>query len=120
SFPWIIGQHAARKTRITFVHVRFGMISLEDCIALCGLTEQEVLAIAEHEHVPEIAAAAIGRYLLKEPNGPEKIRDMMRDDIHAALNRGDKEHASELLMVLRHFLATHPDAQHSHEVNQPR
>ena len=40
------------------------MITLEDCIALCGLTEQEVMAIAEHEHVPEIAAAAIGRYLL--------------------------------------------------------
>jgi hypothetical protein len=38
---------------------------------------------------------------------------MMRDDIHDALSRGDKEHASELLMVLRHFLATHPDAQHS-------
>jgi hypothetical protein len=89
------------------------MITIEDCIALSGLTEQEVLAIAEHEHVPEIAAAAIGRYLLKEPNGADKIRDMMRDDIHDALSRGDKEHASELLMVLRHFLTTHPDAQHS-------
>jgi len=32
------------------------MITLEDCIALCGLTEEEVLAIAEHEHVPEMAA----------------------------------------------------------------
>jgi hypothetical protein len=39
---------------------------------------------------------------------------MMRDDIHDALSRGDKEHASELLMVLRHFLATHPEAQRSH------
>jgi hypothetical protein len=90
---------------------RFDMISLEDCIALCGLTEQEVMAIAEHEHVPEIAAAAMGRYLLKKPNGPEKIRDMVRDDIHDALSRGDKEHASELLMVLRHFLDTHPEAR---------
>ena len=27
------------------------MISLDDCIALCGLTEDEVLAIAEHEHI---------------------------------------------------------------------
>ncbi len=89
------------------------MISLEDCIALCGLTKQEVLAIAEHEHVPEMAAAAIGRYLLKSPNGPEKIGDMIRDDIHDALSRGDKEHASELLMVLRHFLASHPQAQRS-------
>jgi len=61
--------------------------------------------------VPEIAAAAIRRYLLNKSTGPEKIRDMMRDDIHAALNRGDKEHASELLMVLRHFLATHPEAK---------
>lgn len=87
------------------------MISLPDCIALCGLKEAEVMAIAEHEHVPEIAAAAIGRYLLKQPNGPEKIRDMMRDDIHDALNRADKEHASELLMVLRHFLAAHPEAR---------
>src|SRR5262245_49468460 len=87
------------------------MISLADCIVLCGLTEAEVLAIAEHEHVPEIAAAAIGRYLLKEPNGAEKIRDMIRDDIHNALSRGDKDHASELLMVLRHFLDTHPEGK---------
>jgi hypothetical protein len=31
------------------------MITLEDCVALCGLTEEEVFAIAEHEHMPEIA-----------------------------------------------------------------
>jgi hypothetical protein len=87
------------------------VITLEDCIALCGLTEQEVLAIAEHEHVPEIAAAAIAQHLLKETHGAEKIRDMVRDDIHAALRRNDREHASELLMVLRHFLETHPEAR---------
>ena len=39
------------------------------------------MAIAEHEHVPENAATAIARYLLKEPHDAEKIRDMMRDDI---------------------------------------
>lgn len=72
------------------------MITAEDCIALCGLTEQEVMAIAEHEHVPDIVAAAMARYLLKEPNGPEKIGDMIRDDIRDAWNRGDKDHASEL------------------------
>ena len=89
------------------------MISVEDCIALCGLTEQEVLAIAEHEHVPDIVAAAMGRYLLKAPHGAEKIRDMIRDDIHDALSHGDTEHASELLMVLCQFLDTHPEAQQS-------
>ncbi len=34
------------------------MISIEDCIAMCGLTREEVDAIAEHEHIEEIAAAA--------------------------------------------------------------
>jgi hypothetical protein len=37
------------------------MITLEDCIGLCGLTEEEVLAIAEHEHLPEIAATALAQ-----------------------------------------------------------
>ena len=45
------------------------MITLEDCIAFCGLTEAEVLAIAEHEHVPEIAAAALAETLLKQRRG---------------------------------------------------
>ena len=82
------------------------MISMKDCIDMCGLTEKEVMVIAEHKHVPEMAAAAMARYLLKKPDGAEQIRD----DIHATLSRGDKDHASELLMVLRHFLATHPEA----------
>ena len=87
------------------------MISLEDCIALCGLSRKEVMAIAEHEHVPAITAAAMGRYLLKKPGGAEQIRDMIRADLHEALSRDDKDHASELLMVLRQFLSAHPEAQ---------
>ncbi len=87
------------------------MISLEDCIALCGLTEAEVLAIAEHEHIPEIAAAALASYLLHEGNGCEKIRDMIRDDIRSALDRKDHAHATELVMALRHFLGEHPEVR---------
>ncbi|HWB44106.1 MAG TPA: hypothetical protein VG900_01595 [Hyphomicrobiaceae bacterium] len=83
------------------------MISLEDCIAICGLTEEEVLAIAEHEHIPEIAAAALGQYLLNREHGAETIRDMIRDDIRSALERNDREHARELFMALRHFLSEH-------------
>ena len=87
------------------------MITLKDCIALCGLTEQEVQAIGEHEHVPTIAASAMASYLLKEPHGEEKIRDMIRDDIRDALQRGDRNHARELFMTLRHFLDVHPSAR---------
>ena len=65
------------------------MISLEDCLALCGLTKDEVLALAEHEHIPEIAAAALGQYLLNQPNGCKTIRDMIAEDIRWARERGD-------------------------------
>ena len=40
------------------------MITLEDRIGLCGLTEEEVLAVAEHEHLPQVAATAFAQYLL--------------------------------------------------------
>ena len=84
------------------------MISLSDCIAMCGLNEDEVLAIAEHEHIPEIAAAALGQYLLNQQHGPETIRDMIRADIRSALARNDRTHARDLVMALRHFLSEHP------------
>jgi hypothetical protein len=57
------------------------MITREDCIGLCGLTEEEVLAIAEHEQLPEIAATALGQYLLSLEHGSERVRDIIVDDI---------------------------------------
>jgi len=55
------------------------MISLEDCVALCGLDKDEVAAISEHEHIPEIAATALADYLLKQPRGGETIRTHFLD-----------------------------------------
>ena len=87
------------------------MITLEDCIGLCGLSEEEVLAIAEHEHLPEIAAAALAQYVLSQEHGTEKVRDMIVDDIRQAQRNGDKQHVLTLLHVLHHFLKTHPEAE---------
>jgi len=72
------------------------MITLEDCIGLCGLTEQEVLAIAEHEHLPEIAATALAQYLLSQDHGSEKVRDIIVDDIRQAQRDGNKQHVLTL------------------------
>jgi hypothetical protein len=85
------------------------MITLEDCIGLCGLTEEEVLAIAEHEHLPEVAATALAQYLLSHEHGSEKVRDMIIDDFRQAQRSGDKKHVLTLLHVLHHFLKTHPE-----------
>jgi hypothetical protein len=82
------------------------MISIEDCIALTGLTREEVDAIAEHERLPESAATALASYLMhKDKVGVGAIRDMMRDDIRAAIRNGNHAHAADLLAALRHFLS---------------
>jgi hypothetical protein len=91
------------------------MITLEDCISFSGLTEEQVLAIAEHEHLPEIAAAALAQYLMHEQHGLEIIRDMIVDDIRVAQRRGDQQHVLTLLHVLHHFLKSYPEiCPHEH------
>jgi aryl-alcohol dehydrogenase-like predicted oxidoreductase len=86
------------------------MISLEDCIAMCGLEEEEIAAICEHEHIGEVPAAALASYLLHQEHGAEKIRAMIIDDIRESMSKGRPQHAAELLTVLRHFLQHHPEA----------
>jgi hypothetical protein len=83
------------------------MITIQDCIGMSDLDEAEILALAEHEHISEIAAAALGAYLLHQPKGADKIVRMIEDDIRDALDRDDKVHAKELFMALRHFLHEH-------------
>lgn len=54
-------------------------LTFEDCIGLCDLSEQEVLAIAEHEHIPAIAAIELGDYLAHTPAGEQQIKAMIRE-----------------------------------------
>lgn len=86
------------------------MLSILDCIALCELTEEEVMAIAEHEHVPEIVAVELGRYLLHSPGGPPKIKAFFKDDIEEARRAGDYLKVYRLKNALCHFLEAHPEA----------
>lgn len=79
------------------------MLTLQDCIALSGLTEEEIDAIAEHEHLPEVIAAELGSYLLHLPGGKQAIKAIIREDIAMALARGDHRHSAQLKLVLRHF-----------------
>ena len=77
---------------------------------MCGLEPEEVAAICEHEHICEAQAAALGSYLLHQAHGAERIGTMIVEDIHEARNRGEVEHAAELVAVLRNFVNRHPEA----------
>ena len=84
------------------------MLSLEDCLALCELSEKEVLAIAHHEHLPEIAAAELGNYLVHTGEGEMRIKTIIRDDIDEARACGDRLRELTLKLMLRNFVRQHP------------
>ena len=87
------------------------MLSLEDCRALSELSEDEVLAIAQHENIPEIAAAELGNYLVRTPQGEQRIKSIIREDIAAASACGDRARELALKLVLRNFVLRHPGCE---------
>lgn len=93
------------------------MLCFEDCLALCDLTEDEVAAIAEHEHIPQMAAVELGNYLVHAPDGEMRIKAIIRDDIAAARARGDRAAELALRLVLCNFVHQHPRCE---ERRQPR
>lgn len=90
------------------------MLSLEDCLALCDLSEEEVLAIAHHEHIPEIAAVELGNYLVQTPEGEQRIKAIIRDDLAEAASSGDRTRMLALKHLLREFVLHHPDCEERH------
>jgi hypothetical protein len=86
------------------------MLSQEDCMAMCGLERREIAAIAEHEHLPEIQAAALASCLLRDPDGVKIIRQIIADDITNAIECNRLTHADDLFRTLREFIGRHPDA----------
>lgn len=85
------------------------MLTYRDCLQYSSLTDDEVSAIAEHEHVPQMIALEIGHYLCQAADGTPAIRRIIIDDIENADRRGDRDHAVKLRLVFWHFLATHPE-----------
>ena len=83
------------------------MLTLQDCIELSELSEEEIRAIAEHEHLPEMVAVEMGNYLTHTARGEKRIKRMIADDIDAARAKGDTHRVTMLKMVLKHFVEHH-------------
>ena len=85
------------------------MLTIDDCIAFSGLTEAEIAAIAEHEHIPFTAAAELGRCLCCAEHGLDTVRTMILDDIWAARRREDSTHVRDLYRTLDDFARNHAE-----------
>lgn len=87
------------------------MLTFEDCLTLYHLTKEEVSAIAEHEQIPEIAAAEYGERLIQTADGEQHIKRMIVDDIQQAKDTNNQEQAEKLELILKHFVLHHPKLQ---------
>tara|TARA_R110002072_G_scaffold6364_6_gene37570 strand:+ start:8476 stop:8763 length:288 start_codon:yes stop_codon:yes gene_type:complete len=84
------------------------MLTFEDCLALCDLSVDEISAIAEHEHLPNMTALGYGEYLMHGPDGEQHIKRIIVDDIEHAKASGHLKHAEELEAILKNFILHHP------------
>lgn len=84
------------------------MLTLKECLDYCDLEMDEVMAIAEHEHVPPIVAAELCFELLQSPQGVCCMHSMVLDDLQDAISHGENERAQRLTSTYKHMQAIHP------------
>ena len=56
------------------------MLSRQDIIDFCGVSEAQVCAIARREHVSDISAASLGQSLLQSSKGTREIERYIHEE----------------------------------------
>lgn len=92
------------------------MLTMRECIEFTDLCEEEIDAIAEHEHLPFVLALERGAAMMNEPWGPTAVRQMIWDDYLAAEGEGEINHAAVLRCLYgRACEHLHGGAERRHE-----
>jgi hypothetical protein len=86
------------------------MIALDDIEDMNCLSRKEIAALAEHEHIGDFDASMLAEYLMHLPKGPQKVQQMICEDMREAIRHGDLDHARELFLTLQHFVKDHPES----------
>ena len=84
------------------------MLSFRDCLDLAEVTEEEIEAIVKHDHIPPIVALELGHQLLQTPEGREKLRSILADDVRAAQIRHRCGECERFSLTLSRYLDSHP------------
>lgn len=86
------------------------MLTWDDFLAYCQLSEDEVDAVADYQGVPRIVAAQMAYCMLREPAGQQVFRSILIDDIETARRRGDGATLARYQSVLERFDAARSTA----------
>jgi hypothetical protein len=84
------------------------MLTLDQCIGMTSLTDDEIAIIAEHRRVPTIVAVEVGHTLLGTAKGKFVLRSYIVDLLAEAKVAGRHEKAKHLDRVLTQFNARYP------------
>jgi hypothetical protein len=84
------------------------MLTLDECIGMSGLTDDETAVIAERRRVPLIVAVEVGHTLLKTAKGKYVLRGYISDLLEEAKLAGRHDKVKHFDRVLTHFNARHP------------
>ncbi len=84
------------------------MISLEECIDMCGLSGDEVEVIAEQEHVPVLVAAELAYTLLQSSRGLYRLHHIFRERLAALAAQRERGKEKEVAALYAGFRARYP------------
>lgn len=85
------------------------MISIQECLDYSDLTEDEVTAIAEHEHLPYGMAAQMACCLAQSKDGTEELRCLLKNAMCDAASCGHVGTLGISLRAYNQFVANHPE-----------
>jgi len=85
------------------------VLTLNDCIALSDLLPEEIEEISRHERLGFVPAMAKGHNLLNQPWGLPAIRQILRDNMAAAVRTSQVERCGRAMEACQGFQARHPD-----------
>lgn len=85
------------------------MISIKDCLDYSDLTEDEVAAIAEHEHLPYVSAAQLACGLAQTEEGTEFLRCLLKNAVCDAESCTHAEVLRTAQRAYAQFIANHPE-----------
>lgn len=85
------------------------MISIKECLDYSDLTEDEVAAVADHEHLPYAMAAHLVCGLAQSPDGTEVLRCLLKNALCDAASCGHAETLRITRRAYAQFVANHPE-----------
>jgi len=84
------------------------MLTMQDCLDYCDLSDDAVELFAEHEHIPEEIAAPLACSLVQTDEGVKLICSCLSDLVSDAMTDGAIDKAEHVLHVYAEFRSAHP------------